>query len=474
MRRRLISAALVSLFVAVLAAPVSARERGPNVIFILADDLGRAEVGAYGQEKIRTPSIDRIAAEGMKFTRFYAGSPVCAPSRCALLTGKHSGRGFVRDNREIQPEGQAPIPDSEVTLGEMFQARGYATAAIGKWGLGFPGSEGDPTNQGFDHFFGYNCQRLAHNYYPTYLWNDREKVALEGNDGGPTGKQYSHDLMEVDALKWLRAHRDEPFFLFLPFTIPHLALQVPADSLAEYDGKLGEEVPYDGKKGYFAHPKPHAAYAAMVTRMDRTVGRVMDLLRELKLDDDTIVVFASDNGPTTDVGGADSEFFKSAGGLRGLKGSAFEGGIAVPLIVRWPGRVAAGSTSDFLGYFPDVAPTFMDLIGGSDALPAGLDGISFAPVLTGRPAERREHEFLYWEFPGYGGWQAVRTGRWKGVRQGMRKGNLAIVLFDLDADPGESRDVAAGHPEVVAGIKAVMEREHVPSELFPLPGVDAD
>ena len=472
MRRRLIPAVLALLTVPALSAPALAGERGPNVVFILADDLGRAEVGAYGQEKIRTPSIDKLAAEGMKFTRFYAGSPVCAPSRCALMTGKHSGHGFVRDNREIKPEGQAPIPDSEVTLGEMFQANGYATAAIGKWGLGFPGSEGDPMNQGFDHFFGYNCQRLAHDYYPNHLWNDREKVELPGNPGGPTGEHYSHDLMEADALKWLRAHRDEPFFLLLPFTIPHLALQVPDDSLAEYDGKLGEEVPYDGKKGYFAQAKPHAAYAAMVTRMDRTVGRVMDLLRELKLDDETIVVFASDNGPTFDVGGADSGFFKSAGGLRGLKGSAYEGGVAVPLIVRWPGRVAAGSTSDFLGYFPDVAPTFMDLIGGRDALPAGLDGVSFAPVLLGEPAERKEHEFLYREFPGYGGQQAVRMGRWKGVRQDMRKGNLAIGLFNIDADPTESRDVAADHPEVVAEIKAVMEREHVPSELFPLPGVD--
>ena len=447
------------------------RDGGPNVVFILADDLGRAEVGAYGQEKIRTPSIDRIAAEGMRFTRFYAGSPVCAPSRCTLMTGKHSGRGFVRDNREIQPEGQAPLPASEVTLAEMFKSRGYATAAVGKWGLGFPGSEGDPLNQGFDHFYGYNCQRHAHNHYPTYLWDDRAKVALPGNPGGPTGERFSHDLFEADALAWLREHRGRPFFLFLPFIIPHVALQVPADSLAEYDGKL-EDAPYTGGKGYLPHPRPHAAYAAMVTRMDRTVGRILDLLAELKLDEETLVIFASDNGPTHNVGGADSDYFQSAGGLRGLKGSVYEGGIAVPFLVRWPGRVPAGSTADFVGYFPDVAPTLMDLIGGRDALPAGLDGISFAPTLLGRPADQPAHEFLYWEFPSYGGQQAVRLGPWKGVRQQMGKGKLAVGLFNLDDDPAEARDVAAEHPEIVARIEAVMSREHVRSALFPLPSVD--
>jgi arylsulfatase A len=471
MRRRLVPALLVLL--PLLATPARGREGGPNVVFILADDLGRAEVGAYGQEIIRTPSIDKMAAGGMRFTRFYSGSPVCAPSRCTLLTGKHSGRAFIRDNREIQPEGQAPIPAAETTLAEMFKARGYATAAIGKWGLGFPGSEGDPLNQGFDHFFGYNCQRHAHNHYPTYLRNDRDRIDLPGNPGGATGEQFSHDLFERDALRWLREHRDRPFFLFLPFTIPHLALQVPADSLAEYEGGVQDDAPYAGGKGYQPHPKPRAAYAAMVTRMDRTVDRILDLLRELGLDDDTIVIFTSDNGPTHDVGGADSAFFKSAGGLRGLKGSVYEGGIAVPFIVRWPGRVAAGSTCDFVGYFPDVAPTLMDLIDGRDALPAGLDGLSFAPSLLGRPSEQRAHEFLYWEFPSYGGQQAVRLGPWKGVRQRMRQGNLAIELYNLDDDPAESRDVAADHPDIVARVEEVMSRGRERSSLFPLPAVDA-
>ena len=456
-----------------LATPAiaSARDGKPNIVFILADDLGRAEVGVYGQEKIRTPSIDRLAAEGMRFTRFYSGSPVCAPSRCTLMTGKHSGHGFVRDNREIQPEGQAPLPASEVTLAEMLKAQGYATAAAGKWGLGSPGSEGEPLNQGFDHFFGYNCQRHAHNHYPTYLWNDREKVELKGNTGGPTGEQFSHDLFEARALDWIREYKDRPFFLFLPFIIPHVAVQVPGDSLAEYAGKL-EDAPYDGKKGYLPHPTPHAGYAAMVTRMDRTVGRILDLLRETGLDDDTIVIFASDNGPTHNVGGADSDFFQSAGGLRGLKGSVYEGGIAVPFLVRWPGRVKPGTTSDFVGYFPDVAPTLLELVGASDAVPPGLDGISFAPSLLGKPEEQKPHEFLYWEFASYGGQQAVRMGPWKAVRQNLRAGKTAIELYNLDQDPKEERDVAADHPEIVDKARSILEKEHVRSELFPLPSID--
>jgi len=448
-----------------------AREGRPNVVFILADDLGRAEVGAYGQKKIRTPSIDRLAAEGMKFTRFYAGSPVCAPSRCTLLTGKHSGHGHVRDNREVQPEGQTPLPDAEVTLAEMFKREGYATAAIGKWGLGYPGSEGDPLAQGFDHFYGYNCQRHAHNHYPTYLRNDRERFDLEGNPGGATGRTFSHDLFEAEALRYVREHKDEPFFLFLPFTIPHVALQVPDDSLAEYAGRF-EETPYTGGRGYQPHPTPRAAYAAMVTRMDRTVGRLLDLLRELGLDDDTIVVFSSDNGPTHDAGGADSGFFDSAGGLRGLKGSVYEGGIAAPLLVRWTGRIRPGTTSDFVGYFPDFAPTLMALIGAEDRLPPGLDGVSFAPTLLGRPAEQQAHDFLYWEFASYGGQQAVRMGPWKGVRQQLRQGRTAVELYNLDDDPAEGRDVSAEHPDVIARVRTIMEREHVRSELFPLPGVD--
>jgi arylsulfatase len=441
----------------------------PNIVFILADDLGWGELGCYGQQKIRTPHLDRLAAEGLRFTQHYSGSAVCAPSRCALLTGRHMGHAAIRDNREIKPEGQQPLPDAEITLAELLRGAGYASAAIGKWGLGPPGSEGDPRRQGFDHFFGYNCQRHAHNFYPAFLYRDAEKIALEGNDGGATGKQYSHDLMEAEALAFIRQHKDRPFFLYLACTIPHLALQVPDDSLAEYLGKW-DDPPYEGGKGYLPHKAPRAAYAAMVTRLDRSVGRVAALLKELGLDDRTLVLFSSDNGPTYDrLGGSDSEFFASAAGRRGLKGSLYEGGIRVPLVCRWPGRIRPGGTSDLASAFWDVLPTLCETAGIRP--PEHCDGISFLPTLLGR-GEQRQHEFLYWEFPAYSGQQAVRLGNWKGVRRELNKGRLQIELYDLAADPGEQNDLAAARPEVVARIEAIMAREHVRSPQFPLRGVD--
>jgi arylsulfatase len=444
----------------------------PNVIFILADDLGRGELGCYGQKKIRTPRIDRMAAQGLRFTQAYAGSPVCAPSRCALLTGKHGGHAWVRDNREIQPEGQLPIPDREITLAELFKRQGYATAAIGKWGLGPPGSEGDPIRQGFDLFFGYNCQRHAHNHYPRYLWRNDRRVTLAGNDGGRTGKQYSHDLFEAEALRFLREHRDRPFFLYLPFTVPHLAIQVPEDSLAEYRGKW-DDPPYDGKKGYLPHPAPRAGYAAMVSRLDRSVGRILDLLKELGLDERTLVLFSSDNGPTDPgAGGTDSVFFESAGCFRGWKGDVYEGGIRTPLIARWPGRIKPGTVTDHVCYFPDVMPTLMEVIGAADKVPKGLDGVSFAPTLLGRPERQRQHEYLFWEFNGYGGQQAVRLGDWKGVRRNMLKGNKTVELYNLKEDVSERHNVAGRHPEVVRRIEAIMSSAHTPSKLFPIKVLD--
>jgi arylsulfatase len=446
--------------------------RPPNIVFILADDLGYAELGCYGQKKIRTPCLDRLAAQGLRFTQNYAGSPVCAPSRCALMTGKHGGHAWVRDNREVKPEGQTPLPAAEVTLAELFKQRGYATAAIGKWGLGPPGSEGDPLRQGFDKFFGYNCQRHAHNHYPSYLWSNDRRITLEGNTDGVTGKHYSHDLFEAEALRFLREHKDRPFFLYLPFTVPHLAIQVPEDSLAEYKGKW-DDPPYDGKKGYQPHPAPRAGYAAMITRLDRTVGRLLDLLKELGLDEKTLVLFSSDNGPTHDgAGGSDSAFFESAGPLRGLKGSVYEGGIRVPLLARWPGKIKPGSASDLPCYFPDVMPTLMEIIGAADSVPKGIDGISFAPTLLGHPDRQRKHEYLFWEFNGYGGQQAVRLGDWKGVRRNMHKGNLRVELYNLKDDLGERRDVAAQHPEMVARIETIMRTARVRSKLFPLPVLD--
>jgi arylsulfatase A len=470
----------------------TAKDQPPNVIFIIADDLGYAELGCYGQQKIRTPNIDRLAAEGLRLTDHHCGNPVCATSRCVLMTGQHSGHAYVRDNRELKnrvskstdiPEifgGQEPIPAAEVTLGELFQAQGYATAAFGKWGLGGEGTSGDPLAQGFDRFFGYNCQRHAHNFYPVYLVDDRAHRLLPDNTHGLTGAQYAPDLCADEALRFIRRHQDEPFFVYYPTTVPHLALQVPEDSLADYRGKW-DDPPYEGGHGYLPHPTPRAAYAAMVTRMDRDVGRLMALVHELGLDERTIFVFTSDNGPTYDrLGGSDSEFFHSAGPLRGLKGSIYEGGIRVPGIVRWTGHIPAGQTSDLPTTFYDWMPTLMDLIGLPQSTPASSDGISFAPTLLGQPDQQRRHEFLYWEFPGYGGQQAVRIGDWKGVRQNLLpRGknapppNMAIELYNLKNDVGETRNVADQHPDIVTRVTEVMRNEHAPSTAFPFPALDA-
>lgn len=446
---RLLLAALLtsSALVAQDAAP------RPNVVYVLADDLGYGELGSYGQTKIETPHLDRLAGEGLRFLQHYSGAPVCAPARCVLMTGKHSGHATVRDNLEHRPEGQKPIFDADVTVAEVMRSAGYATGAFGKWGLGYPGSEGDPLNQGFDRFYGYNCQREAHNFYPRHLWSDDEKVQLEGNDRGLTGAQYSHDLIEEQALAFIRANADRPFFCFVPSTIPHLALQVPDDTLARYRGRW-EETPYEGRS-YLPHPTPRAAYAAMITHLDASVGRILDLLGELELTDRTLVVFASDNGPTHLNPQVDVEFFESAGGLRGLKGSVHEGGIRVPMIARWPGRIAAGTTTDHVSAFHDVLPTLAELAGAD--VPADVDGISFLPTLLGRADEQREHDYLFWDFPGYGGQLAVRAGTWKAVRRGLRKDpDAPLELYDLAADPTESRDVAGEHPEVAARLARIL------------------
>ncbi|MEY4167543.1 MAG: Arylsulfatase precursor [Acidobacteriota bacterium] len=385
------------------------------------------------------------------------------------MTGLHGGHAYIRDNREVAPEGQWPIPDSTVTIAELLRARGYATGAFGKWGLGYVGSEGDPNRQGFDLFYGYNCQREAHNFYPIHLWRNEQKIPLEGNNRGLTGRQYSHDLIEAEALRFIRDNQERPFFLYVPFTIPHLALQVPEDSLAEYRGKW-DDPPYDGTNGYLPHPHPRAAYAAMVTRMDRSVGRLLEALRESGLDRQTIVLFTSDNGPTYDrLGGSDSAFFESAGIFRGLKGSVYEGGIRVPLIARWPGRIEPGRISDLPAAFYDLLPTLVELGGGRNDHP--VDGISLVPTLTGRSLQTR-HQFLFWDFNGYGGQQAVRYGRWKGVRRDILKGNRQIELYDLARDPREQHNLAGTNPGIVRQIEKIMADNHQPSPLFPLPAVD--
>jgi arylsulfatase A len=475
MTRCLFLAALCTLTSTVPArADAPARARKPNVIFILADDLGYAEVGCYGQKKIRTPRLDKMAAGGMRFTQFYAGNAVCAPSRCTLMTGKHPGHAIVRDNVSVSKDangkdGQYPLPSETVTLAKLLKALGYVTGAIGKWGLGGPESIGSVNKQGFDFFFGYHGQAHAHNHYPRFVYRNADKEDLEGNTDTATGKQHTHDLFEKEALAFIKKNKDAPFFLYLPFTIPHVALQVPEDSLAEYKG-LWDDPPYKGGKGYQPHPHPRAAYAAMVTRLDRTVGRILDLLRELGLEDDTLVIFTSDNGPTHDgVGGSDSLFFASAGVLRGFKGSLFEGGVRVPMICCWRGRVRPGSTSDFIGANWDFLPTLCDLTGA--AVPKDTDGISILPTLLAK-GEQKQHPYLYWEFHGYGGQQAVRKGDWKAIRQAMHKGILSLQLFNLKNDIGETKNVAAEHPDVVRRIEAIMTESHTPSKAFPFKVLD--
>jgi len=439
----------------------------PNIVYILADDLGYAEVGCYGQEKIRTPNIDKLASEGMRFTQHYSGNPVCAPSRCALMTGLHTGHTQVRGNKQVGGTegwklgstigGQWPIRADTVTVAKILKEAGYATGAFGKWGLGRAGTPGDPNKQGFDHFYGYICQRQAHTYYPNHLWRDGKVEWIEANRGGEE-QVYSHDLIAAEALKFIKANKGRPFFLYVPFTIPHVALQVPQDSLAEYKGKWPDP-PYTGDKGYFPHPNPRACYAGMVTRMDRDVGRIISLLKDLALEDNTLVIFTSDNGPTFN-GGSDSAFFESAKPLRGLKGSVYEGGIRVPYIARWPGRIRAGSTSDHISAFWDFLPTCCELIGEDP--PADIDGISMLPAFFGQRQKQKKHKYLYWELRGQ---QAVRMGKWKALRL---KPDRKIALYDLDKDIGESHDVAGEHPDVVAEMADIFRTGRTGSEVFPL------
>ncbi|MGI8785628.1 MAG: arylsulfatase [Acidobacteriota bacterium] len=470
------------------------KPRLPNVIFILADDLGYGELGSYGQKKINTPNLDRMAVEGMRLPRHYSGSPVCAPSRCVLMTGKHPGHAIVRTNLATPPEGQYPLPPDTVTLARLFKAQGYATGAFGKWGLGGPGSTGVPEKQGFDRFFGYLCQSKAHNFYPTYLWDNDRKVELKNPammlpnklpDGADpmdpasyeayVGKEYSADLIFEQARRFLRENKDRSFFLYVPTTIPHLALQVPEDSLAEYRGKW-DDPPYVGGSGYLPHHSPRAAYAAMVTRLDREIGRIMDLVKELGLDEQTIYVFSSDNGPLENrYAGTDSKFFRSTAGLRGYKGSLYEGGFRVPCLVSWKGHIQAGSISDRVTGFEDWLPTLLELTGNAKASPRDIDGISFAPTLLGKKQEPRP--FLYREFPSYGGQQSARIGDWVGIRQdlvprGKGEPNLHVELYNLRDDPGQTRDVSAQHADIVARIERIFLEQHTPSKEFPIPVLD--
>jgi len=460
---------------------VSAQQK-PNIIYIYADDLGYGELGCYGQEKIRTPNLDRLAASGMKFTQHYTGAPVCAPARSILMTGKHSGHSYIRGNYELGQHddanegGQMPLHEGAITVARLMKQAGYTTGAIGKWGLGMVNSSGDPNKQGFDYFYGYLDQKQAHNLYPTHLWENgkwdtlrnrpyigHQRIAENADDSvfdSFTGKDYALTKMGDKTLEFLKRNRSKPFFLYLPYTSPHLALQAPAEAVKEYVGKF-QEKPYYGEKGYTPAKYPLSTYAAMVTYLDKQVGRVMEMVKELGLENNTIIMFSSDNGPTFDVGGVDAKFFNSASGMRGLKQDLYEGGIREPFIVKWPGKVKAGSVSNHVSAQYDLFATLADIVKVKAPV---TDGVSFLPTLTGQ--RQKPHEYLYFEFPEKSGQVAVRMGKWKGVRSNLKSNpNSPWEIFDLENDPSESKDISASHPELANRFNEIVKKEHTCSHL---------
>ncbi len=443
----------------------------PNIIFILADDLGYGDLGCYGQKRFETPHIDRLAADGMRFTDHYAGSTVCAPSRSCLMTGQHTGHTPIRGNKEFQPEGQHPLPESVTSVAKLLQRAGYVTGAFGKWGLGYPGSEGDPNHQGFDEFFGYNCQRFAHNYYPRHLWHNQQRVLIEENAGTKTGV-YGPDLIHKKTLQFLEENKNRPFFLFVPSIIPHAELFAPESYMERHRGQYGEETPYHGADeehpryrtgGYGSQPEPRAAFSAMINLLDDQVGEIVARTEALGIAENTIIFFSSDNGPHLE-GGADPDYFDSNGDYRGYKRDLYEGGIRVPFMAYWPGKIQAGSQTYHVSAFWDFLPTACHL--AETKPPEGIDGISFLATLLGQRGQE-EHAYLYWEFHERGGRQAVRKGHLKGVRLNVRDNPAGpIELYDLHDDPGEVRNVADERPDIVRGMTALMEEARTPSEVF--------
>ena len=412
----------------------------PNIIFIMADDLGYAELGCYGQKKIKTPRLDELAAKGMRFTNHYAGTAVCAPTRCSLMTGLHTGHCYIRANSPGYPgPSQTPIPPGTKTLPGLLKQAGYSTACIGKWGLGNHTNSGDPAKQGFDHFFGYYDQRHAHDYYTDHLFRNGQRVALDG-------KTYSHDLLIDEALKFIDDNRDGPFFLYLPICIPHTKFQVP---------ELGQYADKNWKPN-------HKTHAAMITRMDTGVGQIMDKIKQLQLGDNTLIMFTSDHGAHGQSGTA--KFFNSCGEFRGIKRSLYEGGLRVPLIATWAGKIKPGTTSDHISAFWDILPTCADLAGA--AVDFEIDGISMAPLLTGNASAQKQHEYLYWElFEGRKHNRAIRMGKWKGVIPNMYN-STQLVLYDLEKDPAESNDLASEYPDVAKDLAEKIQQSHVDSPLW--------
>lgn len=472
-----------------------------NVVFILADDLGWGEVGCFGQRKIPTPHLDRLAAQGVRFTRHYSGAPVCAPSRCVLLTGKHLGHAEIRGNLQAKTrfpefaEGQYPLTKSARTFVQVFREAGYATGAMGKWGLGPVGSTGDPNRKGFDLFFGYNCQAVAHSYYPGFLWRNNEKVVINpkpvpGHARQPqgevkledwVGETYAPHRMIEEAERFIDANQARPFLLYLPFIEPHVAMHPPRDSVERFPREWDSEA-YRGGNAYLPHPRPRAAYAAMISDLDGYVGRVLAALDRHDLAGRTLVVFTSDNGsthpapgePRFHIGGADPVFFESTAGLRGYKGSVYEGGIRVPMIARLPGRIPAGTVHEIPGYFADWFPTLCEATGLPR--PDGLDGESLWPAMTGRTTVTSRTKPMVWVFPEYGGQVAVRVGDHKVVRQGLKTRSPGDwEVYDLSKDPAEATNLARERGDVVAQAVEILRREVAANPVFPvsIPGVNA-
>lgn len=472
-------------FLLLLAPIVLQAQRKPNIIYIYADDLGYGELGCYGQKKIRTPNLDKLAKEGIRFTQHYTSTPVCAPARCMLMTGRHGGHSYIRGNYELGgfkdslEGGQMPLPEGTFTIGHLLQQAGYATGAIGKWGMGMAYSTGDPNKQGFQYFYGYLDQKQAHNHYPTHLWENGRWDTLKNTfitvhqplPPGETdtaafnkfkGKEYALDKMGEKALSFIRQHKSGPFFLYLPFTSPHLSLQAPDAAVKEYIGQF-EETPYRGENGYASTLYPRATYAAMITYLDKQVGLIMSLLKELGLDDNTIVMFSSDNGATFKIGGASTDYFNSNGGLRGRKQDLYEGGIREPFIARWPGKIPAGKTTNLISAQFDMMATLAAMAGVK--APAN-DGISMLPTMLGQDAQQQKRSYLYFEFPEKSGQVAVRMGQWKGVKSNLKANRQSPwELYNLDRDPNETTDVAARHPELTTQFEAIMKKEHRPAHI---------
>ncbi|MEO6733475.1 MAG: arylsulfatase [Ferruginibacter sp.] len=451
----------------VCALTIKAQQK-PNIILIVADDLGYADLGCYGQQKTATPNIDRMAKEGKRFTQFYSGSTVCAPARVSLLTGLHTGHTAIRGNKGTKPEGQTPLTDSIITFANILQQNGYTTAAFGKWGLGFITTSGDPNKKGFDNFFGYNCQSLAHNYYPDHLWDNHKRIDLPAN--AQSNAVYSADYIHEHAMDFLNASHDKPFFLFLPYTLPHGDVIVPHDSVYQYYIKKFNEQPLqdkpakdDGEQHRF-EPYPHAAFAAMVARLDQYTGEIMQAINAKSMAENTLVLFVSDNGPHREHGG-DPEFFDNNGIYRGIKRDLYEGGIRVPFIAWWKGKIKPAETKQVAALW-DLYPTFLQLAGVPNA--KNIDGISILPTLL-QKGKQQKHDYLYWEFHENNGRQAIRWQNWKGVKLEVNKKNApSMELYDLEKDPSEKNNVANKFPAIAKKLETYILQAHQPNPDWPL------